>query len=152
MSNFFEAGKAAMTSNRQDWETPQALFDELNSQYHFTIDVAATDENAKCDRYYTIEDDALAKSWAGETVWCNPPYDRASRKWIAKMAEEAAGGGSHRRPSSSKNRRQGIPRLPVQEGERPHRVHSRTSQVRAWWDTTQQRTVSLDARVLQLLR
>lgn len=151
MSNFFEAGKAAMTSNRQDWETPEALFRELDDTYHFTIDVAATHDNAKCDRYYTIEDDGLSKSWSGETVWCNPPYDRASRRWIAKMAEEAAGGGSHRRPTSRKNGRQGVPRLSLQEGERAHRVPSWPSQVRAWWGAAQQRTVSVHASVLQLL-
>lgn len=40
MSNFFEAGKAAMTSNKDDWETPQALFDELNYEFNFNLDPA----------------------------------------------------------------------------------------------------------------
>lgn len=37
MSNFFEAGKAAMTSNKDDWETPQQLFDLLDRTYHLLI-------------------------------------------------------------------------------------------------------------------
>lgn len=28
-SNFYKAGAAAMTSNKDDWETPQSLFDQL---------------------------------------------------------------------------------------------------------------------------
>ena len=40
----------------------------------FTVDVAAAPHNTKCERFYTAEQDGLAQSWAGETVWCNPPY------------------------------------------------------------------------------
>lgn len=93
MSNFFEAGKAAMTSNKDDWETPQALFDELDRTFHFGLDAASTDANAKCDAHFTSEEDGLAQDWSGYgAVWCNPPYGRVSPKWIEKMAKEAAGG------------------------------------------------------------
>ena len=93
MSNFYEAGKAAMTSNKDDWETPQSLFDELDKTYHFGVDVASTDANAKCDVHFTVEDDGLSQEWDGHgVVWCNPPYGRVSPKWIEKMAKEAAGG------------------------------------------------------------
>ena len=54
----------------------------------FTIDVAASDENAKCDRYYTREDDGLRQPWAGEAVWCNPPYSQI-RPWVEKAWAEA---------------------------------------------------------------
>lgn len=40
----------------------------------FTLDVAAAAHNTKCDRYFTRADDGLAQSWAGERIWCNPPY------------------------------------------------------------------------------
>lgn len=89
MSNFYVAGAAAMTSNKQDWETPQALFDELDSVFHFTLDPCSTHENAKCERHYTVDEDGLTQSWEGETVFCNPPYDRASKHWLRKCAEEA---------------------------------------------------------------
>lgn len=48
MSNFYTAGAAAMTSNKDDWETPQKLFDQLNEEFHFTLDAASSDQNAKC--------------------------------------------------------------------------------------------------------
>ena len=88
-SNFFVAGAAAMTSNKDDWETPQALFDELDAVYHFTLDPAATHENAKCEKHYTAEEDGLKQSWAGEIVFCNPPYGRGIGEWVRKCAEES---------------------------------------------------------------
>ena len=36
-SNFYKAGAAAMTSNKDDWETPQSLFDQLDEEFHFTL-------------------------------------------------------------------------------------------------------------------
>ena len=35
------------------WETPQAFFDKYHARYKFTLDVCATYENAKCERFYT---------------------------------------------------------------------------------------------------
>ena len=53
-----------MFSSKTDlWETPQALFDELNSEFHFSLDVCAIPENAKCEKYYSPEVDGLRKSW-----------------------------------------------------------------------------------------
>lgn len=72
-----------------EWETPQALFDGLDAIYHFTLDAAATPENAKCERFFTAEDDGLKQSWAGETVWCNPPYGRQINAWVKKAWEES---------------------------------------------------------------
>ena len=71
-------------SKSQEWETPQWLFDELNAEFDFTIDVAATKDNAKCKRYYTIEDNGLRRSWTNERVWMNPPYGQHIKEWIRK--------------------------------------------------------------------
>jgi phage N-6-adenine-methyltransferase len=30
------------------WQTPQALFDEINKEFNFNIDLCATEENSKC--------------------------------------------------------------------------------------------------------
>lgn len=53
----------------------------------FTLDVAAAVHNAKCDRFFTEEDDGLAQSWAGERVWCNPPYSNLYA-WVEKAWKE----------------------------------------------------------------
>ena len=55
--------KGLFTSDKNYWETPQDFFDELHDKHNFTLDAAATDENAKLDNYYTIEDNALEQDW-----------------------------------------------------------------------------------------
>ena len=81
---------AVMFSSKTDeWSTPQDFFDELNKEFNFTLDPCATPENAKCEKYYTKEDDGLKQDWSGETVFCNPPYGRAIKDWVKKCYEES---------------------------------------------------------------
>ena len=79
--------KALFSSRSDEWETPQGIFDELDKEFHFTLDACATDQNRKCDRYFTIEQNGLQKSWGGETVFINPPYSKIS-EWVAKAHHE----------------------------------------------------------------
>jgi site-specific DNA-methyltransferase (adenine-specific) len=72
-----------------EWETPQDLFDSLDTLYRFDLDVAATAENTKCNRFFTKDDDGLAQNWGGSRVWCNPPYGRQIAKWVQKAYEES---------------------------------------------------------------
>ena len=76
-----------------DWETPQYLFDLLNDEFHFTLDVCASEKNAKVKNYYTKERDGLSQDWTGHTVWCNPPYGREMPLWIEKCYKHFIGGG-----------------------------------------------------------
>ena len=80
------------SSKSNEWGTPQDLFDSLDEKYHFTLDPASTNENHKCDKYYTKEVDGLAQSWAGEVVFCNPPYGREIGAWVKKCYDEAMNG------------------------------------------------------------
>lgn len=75
------------SSKSDDWETPQWLFDELNREFHFTLDPCADKHNHKCEKYYTKEQDGLSKCWEGERVFCNPPYGREIGKWVRKAYE-----------------------------------------------------------------
>lgn len=79
--------KNVLTSNSNEWYTPQYLFDYLDAIYKFTLDPCATELSAKCDKYYTIEDDGLSQSWDNEVVFCNPPYGRDIKHWIKKGSE-----------------------------------------------------------------
>lgn len=81
-------------SSSCEWETPQDLFDRLNDEFHFTLDVCSTDENAKCRKHYTKEQDGLKQDWTGETVWCNPPYGRGVGAWCQKCYEHFISGGT----------------------------------------------------------
>lgn len=76
------------SSVSNEWETPKEFFDKLNEEFKFTLDPCATDENHKCDKYYTQKDDGLSKNWKGETVFVNPPYGRDISKWVEKCYKE----------------------------------------------------------------
>ena len=80
--------KVLFSSKEEKWATPQDFFDKLNDEFHFTLDVAASPNNAKCANYFTEEQDGLAQSWGGHTVWCNPPYGRKTGLWVKKAYEE----------------------------------------------------------------
>ena len=71
------------------WSTPQSLFDELNEKCHFTLDVCALPENAKCAKYFTPEQDGLKQSWRHHVCWCNPPYGRVISSWVEKAYRES---------------------------------------------------------------
>ena len=68
---------------RDEWRTPRRLFDLLNREVQFTIDAAATAENALCDRFWSQADNALHQSWLNERIYCNPPYSEIGL-WVAK--------------------------------------------------------------------
>ncbi|MCH8847326.1 MAG: adenine methyltransferase, partial [Proteobacteria bacterium] len=72
-----------------EWETPQWLFEELDSEFHFTLDVCATSVNTKCTNF--IESDSLDKVWLG-VCWMNPPYGRKIGLWIEKAYNAARDG------------------------------------------------------------
>lgn len=74
-----------------EWGTPQKLFDELNMEFHFTLDACATDELAKCNKFFSSMEDALSRPWDNST-FCNPPYGPAIPKWIQKAYSESLSG------------------------------------------------------------
>lgn len=55
----------------------------------FTVDAAAQSTNAKVARYWSKIDNGLEQPWAGERVWCNPPYDDIG-PWVRKAARMEA--------------------------------------------------------------
>ena len=79
--------KTMLSSVDMDWGTPQDFFDELNTEFHFTLDPCATKETAKCSKYYTKEIDGLKQDWTNEIVFCNPPYGSEIKDWVKKCSE-----------------------------------------------------------------
>ena len=53
------------SSRATDWATPQDFFDQLDSEFHFTLDPCANESNHKCARYFTEADNGLKQSWGG---------------------------------------------------------------------------------------
>jgi phage N-6-adenine-methyltransferase len=89
---------ALMFSSKSDeWATPQDTFDAMHREFQFDVDLAASQENTKCEEFYSIEKSALAAHWAEDFPdgigWCNPPYSRGLQgKFIEKAAAERLNG------------------------------------------------------------
>ena len=95
----------AAATTRDNWETPRALFAPLNNEFNFTLDAAATAENAKCDRFLTgpchacdaaagVQQRAFCHcghcgSYDGETVFVNPPFGPGLARWAEVWAEKS---------------------------------------------------------------
>lgn len=86
--------QALFSTGKNDWATPQELFDELDAEFYFTLDPCTTPETAKCAKFYTEKDNGLVQDWTGETVFCNPPYsDQQQTEWVRKCYEHGLRGG-----------------------------------------------------------
>lgn len=82
-----QVAKRGALAEVDDRATALSDYEPLHARFGFTVDVAAAEHNAKCARYYTREDDGLTQSWAGEVVWCNPPYSEIG-PWVQKAWQE----------------------------------------------------------------
>lgn len=102
MTPFITSGTMSPTKigRNDDWGTPQALYDNLDAEFHFEIDLCANEVNHKHPRYWTIEDDSLAQSWDGLVAYGNFPYGRGLPAWTSKAADSALRGGRSLSPSS----------------------------------------------------
>ena len=72
-----------------DHATPRWLFRALDDEFRFTLDVAASAHNAKCEKYFDAETNGLLQSWQNQVVWCNPPYESEHlQAWMSKAWNE----------------------------------------------------------------
>ena len=79
------------SSLKQAWVTPQPFFQRLDDEFRFDIDVCATVNNTKVQKFLLVIDNPLQQNWRG-TVWMNPPYGRVIAKWVQKAFEESRHG------------------------------------------------------------
>lgn len=84
------------SSRRQDWTTPLDIFQPLSDEFGFTLDAAATAENALADNFFTSNDDAMKQDWGQHVVWLNPPYGDGYRlsDWVAKAHRASINGAT----------------------------------------------------------
>jgi len=75
------------------WATPQEFFDKYNALYAFNLDVCANKDNAKCSKFFSIEDNGLEQEWSG-SCWMNPPYGREIIHWMRKAYESSLCGAT----------------------------------------------------------
>ena len=88
------------SSKKWDWETPRNDFDKINEVFQFKIDVAATNDNAKCSLCITPEMDAFKIDWSPSPWFLNPPWGNEYTKstgldlmnWGIKIKEQVSKG------------------------------------------------------------
>lgn len=76
--------EALFSSKTDNWATPQNFFDELNKEFHFTLDPCADEKNHKCEKFFTRKENGLLQDWSGESVFVNPPCGREIYNWVEK--------------------------------------------------------------------
>lgn len=74
------------------WETPHALFDELDKEFSFSLDPCSNNQNHKTDKYFTEKENGLIQTWAPGRVFMNPPYGRDITRWVLKAYQESLKG------------------------------------------------------------
>lgn len=82
------ARAAATMAGVDEWETPAELFALLDAEFRFELDVCATAENARCERFFTADQDGLRQTWRG-SCWMNPPHTDGLEPWVAKARRAA---------------------------------------------------------------
>jgi phage N-6-adenine-methyltransferase len=80
------------SSETDQWATPKDFFDKCDKEYGpFTLDVCADKDNAKCQRFFSKEQNGLSQNWTGK-CWMNPPYGREIGRWMQKAYESSVNG------------------------------------------------------------
>lgn len=80
------------SSKSNEWSTPLNVFNKLDDEFCFDLDPCSDGSNAKCEKYFTIEEDGLVQDWSENTVFMNPPYGREIKRWVKKAYEESLKG------------------------------------------------------------
>lgn len=73
--------KALMSTGKDDWGTPQAIYDTLNDEFGFTLDACADETNYKHENYYTKAVDGLKMNWGGvKSYFATRPIARKPKR------------------------------------------------------------------------
>ena len=89
--------KVLFSSNKSDWETPPELFDKLDKEFHFDLDICATNQNTKCVRFLSanaLHPEVGWKVLSNRAIFMNPPYGRQVGQWVRKAYEESRKGAT----------------------------------------------------------
>jgi phage N-6-adenine-methyltransferase len=85
---------------KNSWGTDPVIFNALDKEFTFGIDIAASKDNALTPVFFTKEQDALSIDWSTQfrtlgtkTVWCNPPYGKGYiKRFFNKAIEQKSKG------------------------------------------------------------
>ena len=103
--------KVMFSSNSNEWTTPDDLYQILDSEFHFTLDAASTDENAKCPRHFTAEDNGLEQNWGGAGGFLQPSIRQRCRQVGEEMLRREQKRRCRSPADSCKDGHQILPRI-----------------------------------------
>lgn len=78
---------ALFSSASTHWDTPDDLYRALDAEFGFTYDPCPSVHGA-----FSLREDGLSASWAGQTVFMNPPYGTEIGRWMEKAWQESRNG------------------------------------------------------------
>lgn len=90
----YQVKNVHFSSATGEWATPEKTYLALHQEFGFTLDPCCTHDNAVCARHFTPEENGLARSWLGETVFMNPPYGREIYRWMEKAYQSSRNGAT----------------------------------------------------------
>lgn len=77
--------------SKQDYGTPWELIDAIEMRFgeKFTMDLAASEDNAKAPLWIDEAHDSLSCDWSklGGLLWLNPPYEKIA-PWAEKCYQD----------------------------------------------------------------
>lgn len=80
------ADDGSKTTDTDNWQVDDQTFQRNRTRFKFTIDLFASDQNSKCQRFYsnffcpgTSGIDAFSHSWDDEVAWICPPIQEIIR-------------------------------------------------------------------------
>lgn len=68
---------AMLSTGNDRWGTQRRLFRSLAESFGLSLDVCAEPWSTCCAKFFSREENALRKSWAGNRYWMNFPYSEA---------------------------------------------------------------------------
>jgi len=60
-----KGAETIFSSSSDEWNTPEDIYNALDTEFHFSLDPCSTKENHKTEYYFTKEDNGLLQFWGG---------------------------------------------------------------------------------------
>lgn len=98
MSKHFVSKSDTEISEKDLWQTPVDLFNSLNNEFDFDVDICASAGNALCNLYFDQDNSALDFEWNNplnkhssheiKNTFINPPYSQTTL-FLSRANEQA---------------------------------------------------------------
>jgi phage N-6-adenine-methyltransferase len=85
----FVSKSNTVEQEKDAWQTPKSLFDKLDQEFGFVLDVCASKDNSLCKYFFSSEDSALDNAWSTlGPNFLNPPYSQ-TQDFLIEAASQA---------------------------------------------------------------